>query len=978
LVKIVKKILPYILIVLILVNLFAPIGIEINNKNISVKNNTASALTTLDGATEISQTSLNSNDQQLRTDAKSSCLTTGPEKEYCFKSRWVITGGKLFFSIYTVGVDRALDDDYTLTVKMINPDGTNFNPTNTDKTKTDTPLFNTRLAGSKAILDSFIITEDQGLTTSFTTDKYDGYLIKNKVGVSGLIANTAYTMNITLVKKGGIINVTQGGESLSFSNIQYSNTSTQTFSDSSTVSNNGKDNTKPQGAIPECSITSGEGIIGCGANLIYYVLFQPTSYLFALTGTFFDNTFAYSVNDATYRSAFVVQGWGIVRDFCNMFFIFILLYIAFSTILDLHGVKTKEMIISVVVIGIFINFSLFTTQIIIDASNIMARVFYNSDSIKITQAGGGTVESVGLVGADGVLPLSAALVNKVNPQSLIINSSKVSVIDDTKAKANGAVQTDPNIVSASTFILVTILATIVNLVGLVVFMSVGLIFVARVIGLWLAMIVVPFVFLSYTVPSLQDIDMVGWKKWWPETLKMAFLAPVFIFFLYLIIKFLDAGLSITQTNADTSLTGLKFVVSIIIPFAFIMIFLIKAKDIAKDMSGKLGQSITGAISTVGGLALGGAALGSAALLRNTIGTGLAAASKQESSVHLASQKMKYNQELETWKAKDPNTRGMAPKWSDFAPNHGDIIGQKKDKYGNIKTDSNGNPIDIKYNKFNPLTQLGGLLNAKQQEVSKIDKARNITEQTIEKVAPEFKGKKWSGLTDAQQKVVLDRVGKEDVSKHMNIAEDSYRSKVGNEHLQVKQPLTTAEKTTILDDETNKMRASKPVGYILTATDISAVQKLANERIDKENSQAGKLPSLSVSDKEAVKNDAIKRAEDKFKEEIGNATESVAGLTRAFTKANTGSWDVRNLSQISSHKHEGIFTKIPTALISGVALGVRTGLKNSGINHSTGQKDILKDISQTLKDSLAVMKIDLPKAPGGAGSAPKAGGGGGHH
>ena len=909
-VKIVKKILPYILIVLILVNLFAPIGIEISNKNISVKNNIASAANSIvkdkDG------------------------VYTFNVKEFGTKATLEVSAD---FKNYNAGYNIA-DVTYSLTEIKTSSSGAKsygqkYGISLADKTANSAKLY----TGTLTI---------EGLTVS-TPYEYEFRITKrNNINISGTPGPSSTDDTIgTPIKINFVTSakITQQGNTVS--------------NGSGDVANPNSNTTKPQGALPECSITDGgSGFMGCVAQGIYYVLFQPTSYLFALTGTFFDNTFAYSVNDATYRSAFVVQGWGIVRDFCNMFFIFILLYIAFATILDLHGVKTKEMIISVVIIGIFINFSLFTTQIIIDASNIMARVFYNSDAIKITQEGGGTVESVGLVGADGVIPLSAALVNKVNPQSLIINSTKVSVVDDTKAKAEGAVQTEEGAVSASTFILVTILATIVNLVGLVVFMSVGLIFVARVIGLWLAMIVVPFVFLSYTVPSLQDMEMVGWKKWWPETLKMAFLAPVFIFFLYLIIKFLDAGLSITQTNADPNLTGLKFVVSIIIPFAFIMIFLIKAKDIAKDMSGKLGQSITGAVSAVGGLALGGAALGGAALLRNTVGSGLAAASKTEGAVKYGTEKIAFNKKLDEWKSKDPATRGAAPTWKE----HAEVAGVKR----------------------NPITFIGAKLNEKQQEVAKIDHARHITESTIEKVAPEFKGKKWSGLTDAQQKVVLDRVGKEDVAKHMNIAEDSYRSQSGNEHLQVKQPLTDAEKTTIQDEETNKMRATKPVGYVLTATDIAAVQKLANERIDKENSQAGKLPSLSVSDKEAVKNDAIKRAENKFKEEINHATESVAGLTRAFTKVNTGSWDVRNLSQISSHKHESIFTKIPTALISGVALGVRTGLKNSGVNHSTGQKDILKDISQTLKDSLAVMKIDLPKAPGGGGIAPKAGGGGGHH
>ena len=374
-------------------------------------------------------------------------------------------------------------------------------------------------------------------------------------------------------------------------------------------------NQKDRDNLPACGfgIADNSTVTGCAAQILYYVLFVPTSYLFALAGTFFDYTFSYSVNDSSYRSAFVVQGWGIVRDFCNMFFIFVLLYVAFATILGLHGFSTKETIINVIIIGVLINFSLFAAQMIIDTSNILARVFYNSNTITITQGGanGVTDNTPGLaLGSNGVLPLSAALVNKVNPQNLIINATSVGQIPD-----KGGQGSDDGI-SAGTFILVTLLATGINIVGFLTFLSVGLIFVARVIGLWLAMIFVPFTFFTYMVPSMQGIGMVGWKKWWPETISLAFLAPIFIFFLYLILKFLQVGLGVFDANGKT---GLDFVIAIVLPFAFIMVLLNKAKGIAKSMSGEMGQMITNGVSAVGGAAIGLATGGAALAMRGTVG-----------------------------------------------------------------------------------------------------------------------------------------------------------------------------------------------------------------------------------------------------------------------------------------------------------------------------------------------------------------------
>jgi hypothetical protein len=375
--------------------------------------------------------------------------------------------------------------------------------------------------------------------------------------------------------------------------------------------------------MPACGITPGSSgtFTGCIAQGFYYVLFMPTSYLFALAGTFFDYTFSYSVQDSSYRSSFVVQGWGLVRDFCNIFFIFVMLYIAISTILSLHGFKTKETIINVVIIGLFINFSLFATQVIIDASNITARVFYNSDAIKITEKGAnGVTEATPMLKIEegGVIPLSAAIVNKVNPQNMIIQSGKINQIPD-KGGATASDSDSPANMNAGTFILIVAMASAINIVGLTVFFTIGFLFVARVIGLWLAMIMAPLAFFTYILPQLEGTKTIGWKNWWPETLKLAFLAPVFIFFMYLILKFLSMDLISEAMSKSMSTDGLSYFAITILPFVFIMILMIKAKNIAVGMSGEFGEMATKLGSSVGGMVLGGAAGAGAMVLRGTLG-----------------------------------------------------------------------------------------------------------------------------------------------------------------------------------------------------------------------------------------------------------------------------------------------------------------------------------------------------------------------
>ena len=364
----------------------------------------------------------------------------------------------------------------------------------------------------------------------------------------------------------------------------------------------------------------------CIAQGLYWLFFKTTSAVFGLAGKIMDFTLMYSIQDSSYRSGFVVEGWGLVRDFCNMFFIFVLLYIAFGTILKLNSVKTKEMIINVVIIGLLINFSLFATQVIIDASNILARVFYNPQTIVTGSQKDADGKTISELGDFGEIKLSEAIVSKVDPQDLIINSQKVNEIPVKEIAGGEAPETTGKGITVGSFILIIFLATAVNVVGTIAFLSCALIFIGRVVMLWLAMILAPLAFFSYTVPELGKLKMIGHQHWWPETLSMAFVAPIFAFFMYLIVGFMSKGLDII--NAD-KLTGLSFVVAIVVPFIFIMVLLMKAKSVAVSMSGDVGAALSKAGATVGGLALGATVGAGAMAMRGTIGRVAANVSEKE-------------------------------------------------------------------------------------------------------------------------------------------------------------------------------------------------------------------------------------------------------------------------------------------------------------------------------------------------------------
>jgi hypothetical protein len=345
----------------------------------------------------------------------------------------------------------------------------------------------------------------------------------------------------------------------------------------------------------DCGITSLDKVLGCVAG-ISYSLWEVSAQIATLAGKILDFFVYYSTNSDAYKSGFVTKGWGAIRDVANIFFIIALLYIAIKTILNLNVTNNKKLIGTIVIVALLINFSLFFTQVIIDGSNILAKIFYNNINSKDP---GGQPAS----GSEGEKSISVGLIKGYNPQRII---SKQNEYDASRA----------------TFIFITLLLIAITLYTAFIFFTVSLLFVGRVISLWISMIFSPVAFASYTLPF--DIPGLGHKTWWSELLKNAFLAPIFVFFLYIIIMFTGFLGEIVKYDisggSSWDVRMLKLM-SVIIPFIIIAGLLMKAKKLAVEYSGEIGKGISTFGKVVGGAALGLATGGVAMLGRRVIGGG---------------------------------------------------------------------------------------------------------------------------------------------------------------------------------------------------------------------------------------------------------------------------------------------------------------------------------------------------------------------
>jgi len=409
--------------------------------------------------------------------------------------------------------------------------------------------------------------------------------------------------------------------------VLLDDTNTQT---PETITHTGSNFTESQSSLPACGLVPGDDgtVEGCVVRMFYYVILYPSAWIANLGGSVFDYFIAYSLDSKSYSSGgFVEKGWVVVRDLANASFIFMLLYIAITFVVGGTKATASKLLTRVILIAVVINFSLFATRIIIDAGNILARVFYE----KII------VENDDTASSNGYSTLSAGLLGYINPQKLLtsdmfnkqittttaeqaINNNTLGVLDEPGQGTDGNI-------NSGFMILIILLASVVNLVLAYVFFSVGIFFVARTLGLWFMMILSPIAFASYSIPVLTKIKRLGFSDWLKETTSLAFMGVIFMFFLFLTIMFLDIAFStaFSGVSADQGSTIQKMM-GVMVPFVAVVFLLLKAQGIAKSMSGEFGEmamkglkySIMGALGGAG-LALGATALAGGFAMRQTVG-----------------------------------------------------------------------------------------------------------------------------------------------------------------------------------------------------------------------------------------------------------------------------------------------------------------------------------------------------------------------
>lgn len=346
-----------------------------------------------------------------------------------------------------------------------------------------------------------------------------------------------------------------------------------------------------------CSVTQISNCVYKGITAVTMLGATLAVQLLSLTQTFFNFVLELTVSEfyVYANSTTVTELWSIIRDICNLSFIFILLYIAFNTLISPLGGDqangSKKLLVQVIGVALLINFSAILPKIAIDASNIISLLFYNA--LKSVNGDATTV-----------------LMSAVNFPSILTNAG----IDTLSPQ--GILATLGLIISSS------IGATIFFTISALVFLVGSGLLVYRMVALLILIITSPLYFLGWTIPAIGKHTK---DRWMNMLISQTLYLPVMLVMLWLASKIIVGTGGLSQLLVGTA--GATDAISrTIIMFIIVNGLLISAFASAWKISS------WGATASIGVAAgLGGA------IARNTIGRGARVVAKNPGLQRMASQ-----------------------------------------------------------------------------------------------------------------------------------------------------------------------------------------------------------------------------------------------------------------------------------------------------------------------------------------------------
>lgn len=248
----------------------------------------------------------------------------------------------------------------------------------------------------------------------------------------------------------------------------------------------------------------------------------------------------------------IQQGWVIVRDVCNLFFLLVLLFIAICTILKIEKYHAKKTLLMLIIMALLINFSKPITVFIFDGSQLLMNEFLKQ------------------MGNNGTQQASTMYMKA----SGIAQTLYDSIPAYSKATDN------------ATLAVQYLFAVVFLFMLLVAFLVIAIFFIIRIVVIMLLIIVSPFAFFAAIIPDFSKMS----SQWWSALFEYSYYGPAAAFFLLLATKLSEF---LPQLTAKTSGTNVDQLIQNSIHYITTIVFLYASIFMAKKFGGAAGSAVVG-------------------------------------------------------------------------------------------------------------------------------------------------------------------------------------------------------------------------------------------------------------------------------------------------------------------------------------------------------------------------------------------------
>ncbi len=294
-------------------------------------------------------------------------------------------------------------------------------------------------------------------------------------------------------------------------------------------------------------------------DYIMEMLMSLFAWLLGVAAITLDNSVYYTVvHMGSYVNNLSAVGvaWRILRDLGNIVLIFGFVALGIEVILDLnfYGGGTK-MLPTLILAAVFLNFSLFAAEAVVDVGNLFATEFYTQ--INNGQAAAPQNYTGTNIANNGI---SLAVMNQLGLQT--IYGAAISTTNTT-APASGAAGTlglTNSIVSGTNSIfqsghpfILGFMSILIFMIAAFVFFSLAFVLIARFVVLIFLIIVAPIGIAGLAVPKLDKVA----GDWWGTLFAQTLTAPAMLLMLYVALAVItDAnfltGFGVNGTNSGAS------------------------------------------------------------------------------------------------------------------------------------------------------------------------------------------------------------------------------------------------------------------------------------------------------------------------------------------------------------------------------------------------------------------------------------------